>query len=72
MKKLFVLIMLSEDGMNFRLSSNLEWMKRKFEQEKDNMFNVRVTLAEVEEDAEIGYGAQGCFFGGDVILEWEN
>jgi hypothetical protein len=72
MKRIFVLIMLTEDGMSFRLSSNLELMKKKFEQEKDNMFNVRVTLAEVEEDAEIGYGAQGCFFGGEVILEWEN
>ena len=72
MKKLFVLIMLTEDGMSFRLSSNLELMKKKFEQEKDSMFNVRVTLAEVEEDAEIGYGSMGCFYGGEVILEWEN
>ncbi len=70
MSKMLVLIMMDSDVMSFRLSSNFDLMKGKFEEAKDQELYDRITLAEVEEDAEIGYGAYGEFYGGDVIMEW--
>lgn len=70
MKKMFVLIMMDSDQTGFRLSSNLELMKKKFEEAKQEELYDRITLAEVEEDAEIGFGVCGDFYGGEVIRDW--
>ena len=70
MSKMLVLIMVEDDGTSFRLSSNLELMKAKFQEAKDQELYSRITLAEVEENAEIGYDVYSEFYGGDVIMEW--
>lgn len=70
MEKILVLIMLDSDGSSYRVGNDLAKMKQRFQEVKDDGLFDRVVLAEVELDKEIGFGAYGDFYGGDVIEEF--
>jgi hypothetical protein len=44
-------------------------MKGKFAEASRSEYYDRVVLAEVDENSTFGFGAQGEFFGGEVILD---
>ena len=66
---MLILIMCGYDGDSYRLSNNLDLLVSKFNEAKKSGFFHRVVLAEIEEDQEFGFGAEGQFFGGTVIRE---
>lgn len=72
MEKILVLIMLDSDGSSYRVGKDLAKMKQRFQEVKDDGLFDRIVLAEVELDTEIGFGAYGDFFGGEVIEEFNN
>ena len=70
MEKILILIMCDADGNSYRVGNDLAKMKQRFQEVKDDGLFDRVVLAEVELDKEIGFGAYGDFYGGDVIEEF--
>ena len=71
MEKILILIMIDSDGSSYRAGNDLAKMKQRFQEVKDDGLFDRVVLAEVEFDKEIGFGAYGDFYGGDVIEEFD-
>jgi hypothetical protein len=63
--------MCNYDGDTYRLSDNLEVLKKKFDREKESKFCSRLILAKVKPDVEFGFGSQGDFFAEEVIEEWD-
>jgi hypothetical protein len=61
--------MCDPDGDTYRLGNNTTLMKEKFAEASRSEYYDRVVLAEVDENSTFGFGAQGEFFGGDVILD---
>jgi hypothetical protein len=68
---MLILIMCNYDGDTYRLSDNLEVLKKKFDREKESKFCSRLILAKVKPDVEFGFGSQGDFFAEEVIEEWD-
>lgn len=67
---MFILIMADPDGDTYQLSSNRTVLENKFKElEEENLYS-RLILADVEPDIDFGFGSEGEFFGGEVILEW--
>ena len=72
---MLILIMCHPDGDSYRLSNNLDVLKAKFDEEKQNGRLgddfTRLVIAEIEPDTDFGFGAWGDFYGGEVIEEFE-
>jgi hypothetical protein len=68
---MLILIMSHPDGDTYQLSDNLNVLEKKFEKLKEERFYSRLVLADVKSDVAFGFGSQGEFFGGEVILEWD-
>jgi len=69
---MLILIMCDPDGDTYRLSNNMTLMKEKFAEASRSEYYDRVVLAEVDTDATFGFGAQGEFFGGEVISDTDD
>jgi hypothetical protein len=68
---MLILIMCGYDGDSYRLSNNLDLLENKFQEAKESQLFHRIVLVDVELDQEIGFGAEGEFFGGKVIKDWD-
>jgi hypothetical protein len=68
---MLILIMCGYDGDSYRLSNNLDLLENKFQEAKESQLFHRIVLVDVELDQEIGFGAEGEFFGGTVIKDWD-
>jgi hypothetical protein len=72
---MYILIMCHVDGDRYQLSNKLDVLKARFEKEKEEGslgdLYTRLVIADVEPDTDFGFGAWGDFFGGEVILEFD-
>ena len=72
---MYVLIMCHPDGDCYQLSNKLDVLKARFETEKEESSlgypYSRIVLADIEPDTDFGFGYWGDFFGGEVILEFD-
>jgi hypothetical protein len=59
------------DGDTYQLSNNRIVLENKFKELQGERYHSQLILADVEPDTNFGFGSQGEFFGGEVILEWD-
>ena len=72
---MYIVISLAPDGDTYSIHPDLEAAKKAFNEEKESIedcefYDDAVYLASVPEGSKFGWGAQGDFFGGEIIDEF--